>query len=327
MTGRVLFVDDESNVLDSYRRDLRKQPFEVHTALGGQEGLKKIAHDGPFAVVISDMRMEGMDGVHFLMKVREVSPDSVRIMLTGADHETAIEAVNEGAIFRFLTKPCSTELLVKSLEAAFDQYRLVTAERTLLSTTLTGAVKILTDILSKIKPLAFGRASRIRPLVHQLAEELIPQSIWRAEIAALLSQVGCVSLPETMLKRAYMGQKLTPGDQRLFQQHPQAGRELVANVPRLEKVAEIIAYQEKCFDGSGYPEDGVAGEEIPMEARILKLALDYDALIYSGQSIQAALAEIYKRKGWYDPVVVAVLRKIMAAEVAKKILTAEVAER
>ena len=322
MTMRVLFVDDEPNILDSYRRDLRKQPYEVHTALGGQEGLEKLVKDGPFGVVVSDMRMEGMDGVRFLAKVRDRAPDTVRMMLTGAEQQTAIEAVNEGNIFRFLTKPCPSDTLIKSLEAAVEHYRLITAERNLLSTTLTGAVKILTDILGKIKPLAFGRASRVRPLVRQLSEELCPDSVWRAEIAALLSQVGCVSLPEAMLNRAYRGMKLTPGDQRLFEQHPTIGRDLVANVPRLEQVAKIIAYQEKCFDGTGFPADDVQGEAIPIEARILKLALDFDALTYSGQTIQNALGEIYKRKGWYDPAVVATLRKMMAAEIAKSFLTA-----
>ena len=132
MTKKILLVDDDPNILQGYQRQLRKR-FELDTVLSGREGLEAVASDGPFAVIVSDMRMPGMDGVQFLTQVRETASDTVRMMLTGnSDQQTAMDAVNEGHIFRFLTKPCNTDTFAKALEAALEQYRLITAERELL---------------------------------------------------------------------------------------------------------------------------------------------------------------------------------------------------
>lgn len=128
MKEKILCVDDDPNILQAYQRSLRRE-FEIEVAKGGKEGLEVIASQGPFAVVVSDMRMPGMDGIQFLSKVREQTPNTVRIMLTGhADRQTAIDAVNQGNIFRFLTKPCSPEILAKSLEEGIQQYQLLKAK-------------------------------------------------------------------------------------------------------------------------------------------------------------------------------------------------------
>ena len=140
MTEKILCVDDEANILEAHQRGLGKQ-FHIETALGAEQALGQIDAQGPYTVVVSDMRMPGMDGVQLLSEVRKRAPDSVRIMLTGfADLQTAIEAVNEGNIFRFLTKPCPQETLAKALSAGIEQYRLVTAEKELLAKTLRGAI-------------------------------------------------------------------------------------------------------------------------------------------------------------------------------------------
>ena len=95
MSEKVLYVDDDANILAAYSRMLRKD-FEIDTAEGGREGLDLITQAGPFAVVVADMRMPGMDGVEFLGLVKDRCGESVRIMLTGnTDLESAIHAVNE----------------------------------------------------------------------------------------------------------------------------------------------------------------------------------------------------------------------------------------
>ena len=129
MKAKILFVDDDANLLGSCRRQLRKQ-YNIETALSGREGLELIEQNGPYAVIVSDFRMPFMDGIEFLTRVREIAPDTVRIMLTGsADMQLAIQAVNEGNIFRFLTKPCANDVLGESLNTAIDQYQQVTSER------------------------------------------------------------------------------------------------------------------------------------------------------------------------------------------------------
>jgi len=82
MTDRILFVDDEPAVLDGYKRTLHRD-FEVDTAVGGEAGLASFGDRGPYSVVISDMRMPGMNGAEFLAQVRQSAPDTVRMLLTG----------------------------------------------------------------------------------------------------------------------------------------------------------------------------------------------------------------------------------------------------
>jgi FixJ family two-component response regulator len=129
---KILFVDDEPAVLDGYQRLLRNQ-FRVSAALGGEQALALIQNTGPYAVVISDMRMPGMNGAQFLARVRERAPNTVRMLLTGhADVDVAIEAVNEGKIFQFLTKPCERDILVKAIRSGHEVYRVAAAEKELI---------------------------------------------------------------------------------------------------------------------------------------------------------------------------------------------------
>ena len=123
ISRKILFVDDEKNVLNGFKRQFRKK-LEIETALGGEKGLELMADSGPFAVVVSDLRMDRMDGLEFLRQVRRLSPDSVCLMLTGfADLDVAVGAVNEGRIFRFLTKPCPREVLQEALDESLEHYR------------------------------------------------------------------------------------------------------------------------------------------------------------------------------------------------------------
>jgi DNA-binding NtrC family response regulator len=165
---RILLVDDDNNILDGYRRSLSRE-FSMETALGVEEALRLVADSGPYAVVVSDMRMPGMDGIQLLGKIKDLPPDATRAMLTGnAEIETVINAINEDSIFRFLTKPCGKEMMAKTLTAVVVQYRLVTAERNLLERTLSGTIQVLTDVLSLLNPAAFSRAERARRYIHHV---------------------------------------------------------------------------------------------------------------------------------------------------------------
>ncbi len=319
MSARILCVDDEQNVLDAYQRGLRKQ-FQIETALGGEQAIGMLDAQNPYAVIVSDMRMPGMDGVQFLASVRKRAGETVRMMLTGnADQQTAIEAVNEGNIFRFLTKPCPPDTLAKALTAGIEQYRLVTAEKELLGKTLRGSIKVLNDVLSLTNPTAFGHASRSRRLVGQLCKELNVERAWEVEVAAMLSQIGCVTIPPDTLDKVYHRKTLTPVESEMFESHPAAGRDLVVNIPRLEGVAEIIAYQQKRFDGTGTPSDSVAGAEIPLGARLLKVALDYDALKWTGLTEIDVTIELRQRSGWYDTKILKALEAVIGFEEAFEI--------
>jgi DNA-binding NtrC family response regulator len=193
MADRILFVDDEPAVLEGYKRTLCPE-FPIDVAEGAANALALMEKNGPYAVVISDMRMPVMNGAEFLGKVRENNPDTVRMLLTGTDLNAAIEAINRGNIFRFLTKPCETEVLANALNAGIEQHRLITSERELLEKTLMGSIKLLTDVLSAASPETFGRSRRVAHCVrHILAKAKLP-SPWCIEAASTLSQLGCITL-------------------------------------------------------------------------------------------------------------------------------------
>jgi response regulator RpfG family c-di-GMP phosphodiesterase len=307
MSERILCVDDDVNILESHQRVFRKQ-FQIDSAVGGQQALSLLESKGPYAVVVSDMRMPGMDGAELLSEIRKRSPDTIRILLTGyADVAASIKAVNEGRIFSFLTKPCPPDALGKALEAGLGQHRLLRAEKELLEQTLSGSLKVFTDILGLVKPAAFGRTGRVRRLAHELARQLGVGGDWQIDAAAMLSQVGCVSLPEEVLERVYAGKELTEPEREVFADHPRVGHDLIAAIPRLGPVAEAIAHQDRKYDGS----DGdVRGEDIPLAARILKVALDTDSLLSGGATNGEALDALKQRPGWYDPAVVDGLRRV-----------------
>ncbi len=323
---RILLVDDETSVVAGIMRQFRKE-FNLVPAGGGEEGLGLIETEGPFAVVVSDFRMPNMDGIQFLAKVCERSPDSVRVMLTGqADFGTSISAVNEGRIFRFLTKPCPPDVLSKTLHAAIDQYRLITAERDLLQRTLRGSIKLLTDILALASPAAFGRAMRARERARRVASHLEVPDPWIVELAAMLSHIGCVTMPPETVDKMYQGKQLSPAETQMVERYPQVGHDLLANIPRLETVAKIVVYQQKRYNGLGPPNDGVGGDEIPLGARILKVVLDFDVLESGKMQRMEALATLRSRPGWYDSRALAALEELLAAEVEEEVWSVSINE-
>ena len=326
MAEKILCVDDDPNILEGYKRQLRKE-FELTTAVGPEEGLRMVTEHGPFAVVVSDLQMPGVNGVEFLAKVRTHEPDTVRMLLTGnAELHAAIEAINQGQIFRFLMKPCTSELLGSSLKAALAQHRLITAERELLEETLSGSIRVLSEVLALVNPEAFGRSSRITRYVELIAAHLHVSEAWSIKTAAMLSQIGCVILPESVLKKVYRGEALTGEESQLFNQHPFVAYDLLAKIPRMKRVAEIIKFQDKYYDGYGVPGDTQQGNTIPMEARILKVALDFDALESAGKSKAEAFGNMKQRKGWYDPAVIDAMKAAFAKEIKYDIQTAVVAD-
>lgn len=312
---KILLVDDEKNLLAGLERQLRGT-FNIVTAESAQNGLRAIEEKGPFAVIVSDMRMPEMNGIQFLVKASEACPDTVRMMLTGnADLETTMHAVNEGNIFRFLTKPCQKETMEWALADGIKQYRLVMAERDLLENTLKGSVKVLTSILELVNPLAFSRTSRIQNYVSQICKHLYVKDIWQYELAAMLSQIGCVAVPSSTLVTVYAGGDLPEGELKMFNDHPQLGKQLLSNIPRLEKVSEMISGQLTNTENSTTDRDGLPSDIGLLGAQILRTAIDFDSLISRGKSATQALGEMKSGANNYYPIILQTLKDIQLAYV------------
>lgn len=323
MNNKILCVDDDPNILQGYRRILRKD-FDIHIAEGGEEAMTAISREQNFAVIVSDMRMPGMNGVEFLARAKDLAPDTVRIMLTGdAEQRTAMDAVNEGTIFRFLTKPCSPDTLAKALRAGIEQHRLITAEKELLEQTLGNSIQVLTDVLAMVNSTAFSRSTRVKRLAHEIAVRLGIQNIWEIELAALLSQIGCVSVPETILQKIADCRQLTFDELNLYQNHPQIGHDLIARIPRLEIVAAIIAHQNLRTSDYEQPEYGLVGPITKICSQILKVVLDFDRLIEAGNSPSEAAEILEERNGWYDPLTLIILREL-TEEMVERFLVREI---
>jgi CheY-like chemotaxis protein len=242
----ILMVDDEPNILEGYRRALHGR-FTVVTVGSGTDGLdtvRRAVNQGtPYPVIVSDMMMPTMNGAEFLGKARDIDPDAIQLLLSGqADLESTISAVNNGKLFRFLTKPCPAPDLELALNAALEQHRLVGAERELLESTLTGAIDVLTDLLSMASPEAFTRTERVRTVVNGAAEILGVED-WQLPLATMLSQIGCVAVPGDVLHRARTGGELTDDEHDVYMAHPQTARRLLERIPRLEKVARWVGDQ------------------------------------------------------------------------------------
>jgi len=282
MTEKILLVDDDNNVLDGYRRTLSRE-FLMETALGGEPALKLIAENGPYAVVVSDMRMPGMDGIQLLSRIRAQLPDTIRVMLTGhADIDTAINAINEGSIFRFLSKPCGKEVMAKTLTAALVQYRLVMAEKQLLEQTLSGSIQVLTEVLSLVNPAAFSRAERARRYIHHIVTAMKLRNPWQYEVAAMLSQLGCVTLAPETIEAVYSGEKLLANEQAQYDAHPSVACDLLSKIPRLEPIAWMIKHQNCALPD--VESGGAEMADMRLGAEILRLILAYEELIHKGTS-------------------------------------------
>jgi response regulator RpfG family c-di-GMP phosphodiesterase len=312
MADQVLFVDDESRLLEGIARTLRGG-FDVHTATSGEEGLNVLQSCGPFAVVVSDMGMPNMTGAQFLSKARDLCPQTVRIVLSGqADMAQTIAAVNEGNIFRFLSKPCATQDLLSAVQMGVEQHRLITAEKELLEQTLAGAMNMLVDILNIVSPAAYGRARRLHGYVLALVSALNLGEHWQWPLAALVSPIGCILLPPDTLYKVEAGQALTMDERRLFDSHPKMAGKMLEAIPRLEDVAAIVSGQ-----NGELSELEVRGELRQRDVRsagkiLLRAAVELDRHVLEQRSSGGAAATALGANTGLPTSVIDAMRQIIA---------------
>lgn len=305
--AKVLFVDDEPHVLSTIRRSLAED-FEVHTAESGGDALALLANGEAFSVIVADCRMPKMSGIELLARVSRERPDTVRVMLTGnTDQQTAVQALNTGEIFKFLNKPCDTESLRSALKQAVRQHQLITAEKELLEQTLHASIKALGELLSIAKPEAFGRTARLRRKAREIASLMPGAKLWELDTAALLSQLGCIRLPQDILDKVANGKALSSTERAEFAAHATVGADVIARIPRLEHIAQIVLYQNKNYDGTGWPHDDAKGAQLPLEARILRAVMLHDELTSQGWSEAKIVADLTANKGRVDPAVLGAL--------------------
>jgi response regulator RpfG family c-di-GMP phosphodiesterase len=305
MNAKILFVDDDSNILSGLYRTFRKR-YEVDVASGGEQGLMALEEHGPYAVVVADMAMPGMNGIEFLRRAQEVAPDAIRVMLTGhLGPALMIEAINRGQVFRFLAKPCETEELSLALDAGIRQYRLVVAEREILETTLARSIEAMTGILSALDPGTFQGAQLLAGRAREVAATLGIAEAWPLTVAALLSPLWTLQSPPAALEKLAAGDPLGPAERERLGAALEKAVALIRPIPRLEGVAAILAHLGTWQDGSGLAPSVAEGDSAPMGARILRALMDFNAIEGRRRSGDVALEELRLQGHRYDPEVLA----------------------
>ena len=307
---KVLFVDDDLQIIKSFKRLLRKK-FHLDTALSATEALKRMDSHGPYAVVITDFRMPETDGVELLRRIKEKHPDTVRIMLTGfADLQTAIKAVNQGSVFRFLTKPCPPGILAEAVNQAIKFYDFILSERELIGLrqwrkSLEQIVVALVRLVESRDPYTAGHQQRVALLARAIAEEMgmDGDAVESIGLAATVHDVGKVYVPLEFLNKPGV---LSEPEFNIIRHHPRVGYDILSQVQFDAPVSEMVLQHHERLDGSGYPQ-GLSGEEILQEARIIAVADVVEAMsshrpYRPSRGIEKALREIENHAGsFYDP--------------------------
>ena len=298
---KILWVDDEPQVISSFGRILRSK-FTIVGANSAHLGLEKLKGKEQFSVIVTDMTMPEMDGIEFLHHVHKDHPEIVCVMLTGNhDQKTAVRATNEGEVFRFLNKPISIDDISQVFNEAITEHKLLVHKRELLGKTLSGCVRVLTDVIQIIDPVIFADNVKARSLIEKLEAPLKLSNAPTLILANMLSGIGLVSIPTNYLVKLHSNQPLSPQERKLFDRIPEISESILSHVPSLEDICEIIRYLKKDFDGGGRPIETIRGKDIPWASRFLRVVKDLAYYHSWGLTWQNALSRMRKRIGTYDP--------------------------
>jgi putative nucleotidyltransferase with HDIG domain len=322
---RVLFVDDEPLVLEGLRRSVKKE-FAADLAVGAEEALEQLRKNAPYPVVVSDMCMPGVDGAEFLATVRIISPDSIRVMLTGRnDIKLAMRAVNEGRIFQFLSKPVNSGQLLAALRACVIQYHAAGSEKEKLKVTVEafeqldlGTLTALARAIDAKSTWTAGHSERVTNLALRMGHAVgLPAGDLRImHRGGLLHDIGKIGTPPAILDKPGT---LEPEEIQIMRDHVKIGVRILEPIPCLREALPIVAQHHEWFDGSGYPA-GLAGESISLHARIFAVADCYDAIVSDrpyrkGLPTQQALEILRQNSGTqFDPMLVEVLTRLIVAD-------------
>jgi putative nucleotidyltransferase with HDIG domain len=272
MAEEILFVDDEEYILDIASQIFAERGISILTAKNAVEALD-ILRNHEIAVLISDNHMPGMRGIDLLSRVKAISPDTVKILMTGfADLETALEAINKVEVFRFIVKPWENTQLVDLVEDAFERYRLIKSiikgdENTMLS--LVHALE-LKDSYTR------GHSERVASYALSIAQYLgLAEEVLTAiRYASWLHDCGKIGVSENILNSEG---PLDEAELHIIRNHPMWGADVARKARLSDIIVNTILSHHERYDGKGYP-SGLQDGEIPFEARIISVADIYDAL-------------------------------------------------
>lgn len=309
---RILLVDDEKSILDSLYRFCRQRKWEALRANGGAEALTLLETE-TVDIIVSDMRMPNMDGAEFLSKAREKYPDSVRILLTGyADMEAVITAVNQAKIYNYLNKPWDDNMLESVINSALDfkekederirlskelaelndsleqkvkertsELELATQQAQESTRKITNNFRESLSLMTSVIEMQDGsKANYSNMIAHACVTiartlELSPKEVEQIRIAALLHNIGKLSLPESIRKKPM--NQLNRMELETFHTHPIQGEAVLSGMTGLKMVSKLVRSHQEYLNGKGFP-DKLKEDQIPIGAKIICVASDFQKL-------------------------------------------------
>lgn len=299
MTRKILMIDDDRDILASYQVNLRKD-FIVRIASNANQVMEILKAEDDIGVIVTDYKMPDVNGINLLKMIRQIYPDPIRIMITGfADMQIAVNAVNEGSIFRFLTKPMPTPELKQIIQDALIQYNLKKNEKELLNNTLKGTLKLLIDLISISIPQSLNIGSQARAVARKIGVKTGDVELWELEVASLLSNIGLLLLPNEIIQKKAEGKDLSLSESAVFNNHPELGANLLKHIPKFEKISDAILHMNDIFGSKN--DRNVANESIPLYSRILKVSNDYIQFIQSNKTPLEAYEKMLELFYQYDP--------------------------
>jgi len=318
MTRKILMIDDDKDILASYQVNLRKD-FIVRIASNANQAMEILKEEADIGVIVTDYKMPDVNGINLLKMIRQIYHDPIRIMITGfADMQIAVNAVNEGSIFRFLTKPMPTPELKQIIQDALVQYNLKKNEKELLNNTLKGTLKLLIDLISLSIPQSLNIGSQARMIARKIGVKAGEIEIWELEVASLLSNIGLLLLPNDIIQKKAEGKDLTSSEAAVFSNHPELGAKLIGHIPRFEKISDAILHINDNFGSKN--DRNIANESIPLYSRILKVSNDYIQHIQSNKSALEAYEKMLEFYYQYDPKLLELLlSEVVGSENNRKI--------
>jgi response regulator RpfG family c-di-GMP phosphodiesterase len=300
----LLIVDDSESAIQALEALLLPLGHRTLVARSGQEALEIARIEKPDMMLL-DVMMPGMNGFEVCQAIRTdpETRDLPVVMVTALqDRESRITGLNVGAD-DFLSKPVDRLELRTRVRATLraDRYRRQLEQRQAQTDTLGGAIALMRDILSMAEPTIFGQSQRMERMARDLGQEIGYSPLWELEVATLLAQVGRVTIPNEVNALAETPHKLNAKEKRLLQSVPDIGSSLLGHIPGFERISEIVGYQDKRFDGTGYPAGQRSGKDIPLGSRIIRLVRDVLKGEEGGLNRRAALRQCEDMPGHHDP--------------------------
>jgi response regulator RpfG family c-di-GMP phosphodiesterase len=308
----ILVVDDAPDML-RLLANLLKDRYRVQIASCGVKALELAVGNPPPDLILLDVMMPGMDGYEVCrrLKCHPSTREIPVLFLTARDREEDEETGFEVGCVDYLLKPISPPLVLARIRTHLEQRRLRLAERELMEKTLKGSLAMVVELLSLVNPSAFGWARDMADLSEQVGAALEMEEPWMVGLAAVLSQIGVLTIPDSILGKVRNRMMLNSEERETFNRVPEIGYQLLRNIPRMEEVAEVIHYAQKNYNGTGFPMDDRQGEEIPLGSRVLRVTFDFMTRLSAKESPSAAARNMLHHTAWYDPMVLRALKDVV----------------